>query len=123
MKKTICFDIDNTICKTVKSDYKNSKPIVKNIRYINRLFNEGHKIKIFTARYMGRTGDNSVNAKKKAKQLTLNQLKKWNVKYHKIFFGKPSTDFYIDDKNLGFKNDWIKQLKKELNNKIKIKLM
>ena len=34
MKKTICFDIDNTICKTVKSDYKKSKPIVKNIKCI-----------------------------------------------------------------------------------------
>ena len=44
---------------------------------------------------MGRTNDNAVEAKKKANTMTLNQLKKWNVKYHKIFFGKPSTDFYI----------------------------
>jgi capsule biosynthesis phosphatase len=116
--KTICFDIDNTICKTVNSDYKNSKPIVKNINYINRLFDDGYKIKIFTARYMGRSNDNASKAKKKAKQITLNQLKKWNVKYHRVFFGKPSTDLYVDDKNLGFKKDWIKQLKKELKNKI-----
>tara|TARA_B110001452_G_scaffold235071_1_gene213689 strand:+ start:812 stop:1180 length:369 start_codon:yes stop_codon:yes gene_type:complete len=116
--KTICFDIDNTICKTVNSDYKNSKPIIKNINYINRLFDDGYKIKIFTARYMGRSNDNSSKAKKKAKQITLNQLKKWNVKYHRVFFGKPSTDLYVDDKNLGFKKDWIKQLKKELKNKI-----
>ena len=48
MKKTICFDIDNTICKTVKSDYKRSKPIIKNIKYINNLYDKGHVIKIFT---------------------------------------------------------------------------
>ena len=58
MKKTICFDIDNTICKTIKSDYKNSKPILKNIKCINELYDEAHMIKIFTARYMGRTNDN-----------------------------------------------------------------
>lgn len=114
MKKTICFDIDNTICKTIKSDYKKSKPILKNIKCINELYNQGHTIKIFTARYMGRTNDNAKEAKKKAKTITLNQLKKWNVKFHKIYFGKPSTDFYIDDKNLYFKTDWATHLKKLL---------
>ena len=112
MKKTICFDIDNTICKTVKSDYKRSKPIIKNIKYINNLYDKGHVIKIFTARYMDRTNDNVLKAKKFAKKITLNQLKKWNVKYHKIYFGKPSSDFYIDDKNLNFKSNWIQHLKK-----------
>ena len=114
MKKIICFDIDNVICKTIKSNYKKSTPILKNIRYINKLYKDGHIIKIFTARFMGRTNDNPSKAIKKAKELTVNQLKKWRVHYHKIFFGKPSTDFYIDDKNLGFKNNWILQLNKEL---------
>ena len=59
MKKTICFDIDNTI----------SKPIVKNINCINDLYDQGHIIKIFTARYMGRTNDNTTEARKKEKKL------------------------------------------------------
>lgn len=117
MKKTICFDIDNIICKTINSNYKKSKPITKNIRCINDLYNKGYVIKIFTARYMGRTNDNPFVAKKKAKQITLNQLKRWKVNYHKIFFGKPSTDFYIDDKNLNFKNNWITQIYKKLGEK------
>jgi capsule biosynthesis phosphatase len=111
MKKTICFDIDNTICKTIKSDYKNSKAIVKNIECINNLYDQGHIIKIFTARYMGRTNDNVIEARKKAKKITLSQLKRWNVKFHKIYFGKPSSDFYIDDKNLNFKSNWASELK------------
>ena len=49
--------------------------------------------------------------------LPLNQLNKWKVKLHKIYFGKPSSDFYIDDKNLNFKSNWIKHLKKLLNEK------
>ncbi len=31
-KFIFCFDIDNTICKTVGSDYKNSKPKKKNYK-------------------------------------------------------------------------------------------
>ena len=114
MKKTICFDIDNVICKTIKSNYKKSKPILKNIKNINELYKSGYIIKIFTARYMGRNHDNILAAKRSAKKITITQLKKWKVNYHKIFFGKPSSDFYIDDKNLGFKNNWIIQLNKKL---------
>ena len=112
LKKTICFDIDNMICKTIKSNYKKSKPIKKNIKFINQLYNQGHTIKIFTARYMGRTEDDEKQAKKRAKKITLDQLENWSVKYHKVFFGKPSADFYIDDKSLNFKKNWIKQLLK-----------
>ena len=111
-KKIICFDLDDVICTTTKKNYFFSKPKVKVIKKINELYNKGFYIKIFTARYMGRTNDNVFEARKKARKMTLNQLKKWNVKYHKIFFGKPSTDFYIDDKNLDFKKDWANQLKK-----------
>lgn len=114
MKKIICFDIDNVICKTTDSNYKKSRPILKNIKTINELYSSGFIIKIFTARFMGRNKDNSVAAKKSAKRMTINQLKKWNVNYHKIFFGKPSSDLYIDDKNLGFKQNWNIQLKKYL---------
>ena len=46
--------------------------------------------------------------------ITLYQLKKWKVKFNKIYFGKPSSDLYIDDKNLNFKSNWVNQLKKQL---------
>ena len=110
-KKTYCFDIDNTICRTIKSNYKKSKPIKKNIDFINFLYKQGNIIKIYTARYMGRTNDNPIEATKKAKKITLLQLKEWKIKYHKIFFGKPSSDIYIDDKNMNFKKNWVKDLK------------
>ena len=99
-----CFDIDNTICRTYGSNYKNSKPIIKNIKYINHLYNKGFIIKIITARYMGRNNDNKIKAEKMAKKITLKQLKMWEVKFHKLYFGKPSYDLYVDDKNLNFKN-------------------
>ena len=39
---------------------------------------------------------------------TQNQLKNWNVNYHKLIFGKPSYDLVIDDKSIFFKEDWVK---------------
>ena len=49
---------------------------------------------------------------KKIKPLTVAQLKKWGVKYHKLYFGKPSYDLFIDDKALFFKNNWSTFFKK-----------
>ena len=46
--------------------------------------------------------------------MTLKQLKKWNVKYHKLVFGKPSFDLYIDDKTLFFKDNWYNFIDKDL---------
>ncbi len=113
-KMKFCFDIDNIICLTNNSDYKKSKPIKDNIKLINKLKSQGHIIKIFTARFMGRNYDNQKIATKKAKKFTIDQLKKWNLKYDSIFFGKPSSDIYIDDKNLEFKKTWKSKLKKYL---------
>ena len=46
---------------------------------------------------MGRTNENVNLAKKKGYKFTLNQLNKWGLKFHKLVFGKPYANFYIDD--------------------------
>ena len=114
--KIICFDIDNVICKTVKSNYIKSKPIKKNIRFINHLYYQGHTIKIFTARYMGRTGDNAVEAKKKAKK-KLGWFPTYNIKnsvkittewYLKVFKKRKSPFDVTNEqiKNYMNENNW-----------------
>ena len=114
--KIICFDIDNVICKTNNTkNYSKSVPIKKNIKVINEAYNNGFSIILYTARYMGRYNGNVSKVKKHIKPFTLKQLKKWGVKYHKIYFGKPSFDLFIDDKSLFFKKNWSKLLKKKLN--------
>ena len=110
MKKTFCFDLDNVICKTKKDKvYKNSKPIKKNIRKINSLKKKGYFIKLFTSRYMGRSKENSILAKKKGYEFTKKQLKKWGLIYSELIFGKPSFDLYVDDKNLNYNKNWSNQ--------------
>ena len=114
--KIICFDIDNVICRTnVDKNYSKSKPIKKNIELINKIYNKGYNVILYTARYMSRYKGNLTKVKKKIKPLTLKQLKRWKVNYHKIYFGKPSFDLFVDDKSLFFTKKWPKLLKKKLN--------
>ena len=113
-KYIFCFDIDNIVCKTKKNNYKNSKPNKKAIKKINQLYDCGYIIKFFTARYMGRNKENIKKAKKQGYKMTVMQLKKWNVKYHKLIFGKPSYNLFIDDRALFFKNNWYNFIDKKL---------
>lgn len=34
------------------------------------------------------------------RKVTEDQLRDWNVKYHKLFMGKPAADAFIDDKGI-----------------------
>jgi hypothetical protein len=115
-KKIICFDLDNTLCITKKNYYKKSKPLKKKISFVNSLYKKGHIIIIFTSRYMGRSNQKVSLAKKKLYKFTISQLSKWDLKYNKLIFGKPSYDIFIDDKNINFNKNWMNELK----NKIKL---
>ena len=110
--KKLCFDLDGVICKTTKKKYFNSKPINKNIRKINELYDKGHKIIIFTARFMGRSKENEKRALARGYTKTYNQLKKWQIKFHILKFGKPSYDLIVDDKSLFYKKNWTKYIDK-----------
>ena len=94
-------DIDGTICTPVlNGNYEEANPISYRIEKINKLYYEGHTIVYLTARGMGRFEDNSDLAKSAFYTLTADQLEKWGCKYHKLMLGKPSGDFYIDDKGV-----------------------
>jgi len=90
-------DIDSTLFNTNKSfgtpmKYMEVTPNTKIIDKVNMLYEQGHIIKIYTAR-----GEvEGIDIKKE----TLNQLKKWGVKYHEIYFNKPKGDIYIDDRSI-----------------------
>jgi len=107
MTLTYCVDIDGTICdKDVcreDGDYETSIPKPDRIAEINKLYDQGHIIKYFTARGMGRHKDSRVLAYSDFYDLTYNQLKGWGCKFHELILGKPSADFYIDDKAINDK--------------------
>ncbi len=110
-KKTFLIDIDNTICRTVGNNYKKATPYKKKISLINKLYNNGHTIKYFTSRFMGRSKENTFKAKQRGLNFTKKQLKRWNCKFHFLIFGKPSHDISIDDKSINFNSNWDKKVK------------
>ncbi len=109
-KKIICFDIDGVICSTKGNKYASSKPIKKNIKVINELYQK-YMIIIFTSRFMGRNKENIKKAKSQGYKFTFKQLKNWKVRFHKLIFGKPSYDLFIDDKCLSFSKNWRNKIK------------
>jgi len=87
---TYCFDIDGTLCTQEPEDYSLATPYVDRIRRVNELFDQGHTIKLFTARG-SKSGIDWSSA-------TEAQVLKWGLRYHQLILGKPHADFYIDDK-------------------------
>ena len=86
-------DIDGVLATIAESNnYKLSGPQQLNIDLINRLYDQGHRIVLFTARGYTTGIDWSAH--------TQQQLTSWGVKFHELHFGKPNADFYIDDKFL-----------------------
>ena len=100
-----CFDLDGTICDTPSKDskplYHEASPIPFMVEQVNRLFDEGNKIIIMTARGRG-SGKNWTD-------WTIKQLDMWGVKYHELepMFHKPTADIFIDDKGINVE-EWKK---------------
>jgi hypothetical protein len=89
--KTFVFDIDGVIATIVPTiDYALAGPMVENIKRLNRLYDAGNTIILFTARGTV-TGINWT-------EVTQKQMSEWGVRYHRLQFGKPAADYYIDDK-------------------------
>lgn len=85
-----CFDIDGTLCTKTDGAYELAEPFDDRIAVVNCLHQEGHIIKLFTARG-STTGIDW-------RTLTEIQLETWNVSYHELIMGKPEADIFIDDK-------------------------
>jgi len=100
------FDIDGTL--TIYDPYKkyeNTIPDEESIKEVNRLYDEGHEIILFTARGSGSGID--------WHDITVKQITEWNIKYHKLIdTGKPSWDIFVDDKAINAM-DWKKSFKKK----------
>ena len=89
----IYVDIDETICISPENrDYTKAIPIKKNIKKINKMYDNGDKIVYWTARGTG----SGINWR----ATTEDQFERWGVKYHELRFGKPIYDLFIDDKNI-----------------------
>lgn len=82
----IFVDIDGTL--TVETEgylYENRTPRFNVIERINSLFDGGHRITLWSARW------------EEDRRITERWLNLFNVKYHELILGKPKFDLYICD--------------------------
>ena len=94
------FDIDGTVCNNTYGAYDTAKPFTSRVEQVNKLYEEGNTIVFFTARGMGSMSGNVEKVYKKYYDFTHQQLVEWGVKFHELILGKPSADFYVDDKGI-----------------------
>tara|TARA_R100000231_G_scaffold22927_1_gene21722 strand:- start:634 stop:975 length:342 start_codon:yes stop_codon:yes gene_type:complete len=90
--KTYIVDIDGTICThdNRTAPYDEARPIKARIEFFNKLYEAGHTIIYWTARGSYSGVDYS--------ELTKKQLDEWGVKRTDLRLGKPSYDYWIDDR-------------------------
>lgn len=107
-----CFDLDNTLVThpIIPNDYKSVEPILETINYLKKLKENGHRIIIYTARRMRTHSGNIGSVIADIGQTTIETLKKFNIPYDELYFGKPYAHFYIDDLMIDPKSDLNKNL-------------
>jgi hypothetical protein len=81
----IAVDLDRTLCEQVWPEpFERAVPIKENIERINKLYDAGHEILIYTARMID------------DRKETIIWLTYHNVKFHHVQFCKLRADLYVD---------------------------
>lgn len=102
---TFIFDIDGTLCPIKGKDerYEDIVPypeMVEKIRYYKQ---QGAKIILYTSRNMNTYKGNIGLINANTAGVILEWLKKWDIPYDEIIYGKPwpgHNGFYVDDRTV-----------------------
>ena len=117
---TLSVDCDGVIAdKTHGGDYSKSNPLKYGIEQVNKLYDKGYTIILYTARYGDREQGNMHLQYERGYREWTDWLATHGVKYHHAFMGKPAAALYIDDKAARVEDDnedgW-GQVWREINN-------
>jgi capsule biosynthesis phosphatase len=95
----ICFDLDGVICSLRKEGetYADVVPLPGAKEKLSALKAAGHTIIINTARHMKTCNGNVGQVLARLGQVTFDWLRKHEIPFDEIYFGKPSAEIYIDD--------------------------
>lgn len=94
----VCVDLDGTICQlSVTGDYANAAPVPGAREALCQLRGRGAYIIIYTARRMRTHDGNVARVLEDIGDLTHAWLRRHDIPYDEIVFGKPYAHVYIDD--------------------------
>lgn len=100
----IVIDMDGTICTEMRQFSRClAEPKADAVAVINKLYDAGNTIIIYSARTWVEY------------EMTVDWLKRYGVKYHQLFMGKPIGDVWIDDRAITAKDNW-KEIGEQLIN-------
>lgn len=100
---TLIFDVDGTLCpiKRKEDSYSNLIPDKEMVEKLKLYKNEGAKIVLFSSRNMNSYNGNLGLINANTAVIMQEWLKKWDIPYDEILFGKPwpgHRGLYIDDR-------------------------
>tara|TARA_R110000824_G_scaffold199900_3_gene383937 strand:- start:10899 stop:11309 length:411 start_codon:yes stop_codon:yes gene_type:complete len=97
--KKLIVDCDGVIAdKNHGGEYSKADPLRHGIEQVNKLYDAGYEIVLFTARYGERENGNIHKQYERGYREWTDWLQKYGVKYHHAYMGKPAGVLYIDDK-------------------------
>jgi capsule biosynthesis phosphatase len=101
----ICIDLDGVIAsfKEGGQTYADVQPIPGAVDKLKALKAHGHRIILCTARHMKTCEGNVGLVVARIGQITLDWLRRHEIPYDEIHFGKPWADVYIDDNAMRFR--------------------
>ncbi len=100
----ICIDLDGTLCenKVEGETYLDVLPKPGAVAAVQAWKFAGHYIIIYSARNMVTHNNNLGRIIAHQSPIVVEWLKKHQIPYDELWFGKPLADFYIDDKAIEF---------------------
>jgi|TARA_R110000824_G_scaffold167062_3_gene343854 capsule biosynthesis phosphatase len=104
--KRLIVDCDGVIAdKNHGGIYANAGPLQHGIDQVNKLYDAGFEIVLYTARYGDRENGNMHRQYERGYVEWINWLEEHGVKYHHAYMGKPAGVLYIDDKAARVRSD------------------
>ena len=98
-EQTLIVDCDGVIAdKAHGGEYAKAGPLLHGIAQVNKLYDMGYKITLFTARYGDREKGNIHKQYERGYREWTEWLEQPGVKYTHAFMGNPGGIMYIDDK-------------------------
>jgi capsule biosynthesis phosphatase len=100
----ICVDLDGVVAgfKREGDTYADVLPIPGAIEKLRAFKKHGNYVILYTARHMKSCQGNVGLVMARVGEITLDWLKRYEIPYDEIHFGKPWADVYIDDNAFRF---------------------